>query len=209
MFYRGQSDSRWPLISSAMRYLASQNLLEPPTNVLVSYHKDVLRRARRGTFGVEYDRELSELQLLAELQHFGIPTGLLDFTWNPLVAMWFASFGNSEDGKLFAINTNNPGNVYRILGNEESQGISKILFDQFSVKRPPVSIWEPEFISTARNRILVQSSVFVIGPPTFTEYDGIVSEITIEKKDKEKLLSELRHLYINEQSLHTSVLAHR
>ena len=198
--YRGQSDSRWPLSSSATRHLSHpQDLL--PLNVLVSYHKDILMKTRAGGFSIEHGREESDLQLLAELQHFGTPTGLLDFTWNPLVAMWFASFDDLEDGKLFSINTNNPGNVYRLFGDEANQDISKIFSHQIRTERPPMSIWEPAFRSTARNRILVQSSVFVIGPPTFTEYDEIVSEITIEKKDKEKLRSELHCLYINEQSL--------
>ena len=41
--------------------------------------------------GVEDGREVSDLQLLAKLQHFGAATGRLDFTWSPLVALWFAS----------------------------------------------------------------------------------------------------------------------
>ncbi len=206
--YRGQSNSEWSLESSATRHLS----VSPDTrfaNDLVSYHKDILVKARRGVFDVQYDGELPDLQLLAELQHFGEPTGLLDFTWNPLVAMWFASLDNSKDGKLFAINTNNPGNVYRIFGDGEKQDISKILFYPFSTETPPVSIWEPSLRSAARNRILVQSSVFVIGPPEFTKYGGIVSEITIEKEDKKELLSELSRLYINGQSLRTDIVSRR
>ena len=198
--YRGQSDSEWPLRSSATRHL-SVTQDPPPPNVLISYHKDILMKTRTGGFSIEHGKELSDLQLLAELRHFGTPTGLLDFTWNPLVAMWFASHDNSKDGKLFSINTNNPGNVYQIFGDEANQDISKILSHQFKTERPPVAIWEPAFKSTARNRILVQSSVFVIGLSTFTSHDDIVSEITISKKDKNILRSELHHLYINEQNL--------
>ena len=202
--YRGQSDSDWQLRSTAMRYLsASQD--DPPPNVLLSYHKDTLMKARAGDFSIEFGRELSDLQLLAELRHFGTSTGLLDFSWNPLIAMWFASHDDSKDGKLFSINTNNPGNVYHIFGDEANQDISKILSHQFKTQRPLVAIWEPAFRSTARNRILLQSSVFVIGLPIFSKYDDIVSEIKIEKNDKKLLRSELHYLYINEQSLNRDI----
>ncbi len=199
--YRGQSNSKWKLRSSATRYLSGtrdDSSLQPI--VFISYHKDILMKARREGFGIEYGQELFDLQLLAELQHFGAPTGLLDFTWNPLVAMWFASRDDSEDGKLFSINTNNPGNVYRILGNKENQDISKLFSHQFRTGAP-VSIWEPTLRSTARDRMLVMSSVFVIGPPTFTGYYDIVSRITIEKEDKKYLRRELDCLNINEQNL--------
>ena len=199
--YRGQSNSKWKLRSSATRYLSGtrdDSSLQPI--VFISYHKDILMKARREGFGIEYGQELFDLQLLAELQHFGAPTGLLDFTWNPLVAMWFASRDGSRDGKLFSINTNNPGNVYGILGNKANQDISKLFSHQFRTGAP-VSIWEPTLRSTARDRMLVMSSVFVVGPPKFTEYYDIVSEITIEKEDKKHLRRELDCLNINEQNL--------
>ena len=202
--YRGQSNSKWTLRSSATRHLpAPSDLLLPP--FLASYHNDILMKTRTGSFSIEHGRDLSDLQQLAELQHFGTPTGLLDFTWNPLVALWFASENEEKDGKLFSINTNNPGNVYRLFGDEANQDISKILSYRIERNQPPVAIWEPEFRSMARNRILVQCSVFVIGPPTFTKCDDIVSEVTIEKKDKKNLRNELDRLYINEQSLYRDV----
>ena len=102
--YRGQSNSEWDLMSSATRHLfdtRDDSVLSPI--VFTSYHKNILMKARREGFGVEHGQELSDLQLLAELRHFGAPTaptGLLDFTWNPLVAMWFASKECKKNGKL-------------------------------------------------------------------------------------------------------------
>ena len=202
--YRGQSNSEWKLRSFATRHLSDTRDDIVPI-VFVSYHNHILMKARREGFGTEQGRELFDLQLLAELQHFGTPTGLLDFTWNPLIALWFASQDDSEHGKLFSTNSNNPGNVYRILGDEANQDISKIFSRQFNTERPSVSIWEPTLTSTARDRILVQSSVFVICPPQFPNYSDIVSEIEIKKEDKEYLRSELDYLNINEQSLNRDI----
>ena len=46
--------------------------------------------------GTETD---SPLQLLARLQHFGAATGLLDFSYSPLVALWFACEDPSPRGQ--------------------------------------------------------------------------------------------------------------
>lgn len=51
---------------------------------------DILRRARDWGLGVGEYGEVDDLHLLADLQHYGIPTRLIDFTSNPMTALWFA-----------------------------------------------------------------------------------------------------------------------
>lgn len=48
---------------------------------------------------------LSDLDLLIQAQHFGLHTRLLDWTSNPLVALWFAcnSTKDEEDGIVYAL----------------------------------------------------------------------------------------------------------
>ena len=102
--YRGQEDSQWPLHSAATRRLR----IEYGDDVLHradfrdkyrKYHRETLvEPARARGFDVEQGRTVSNLQLLAKLQHFGAATGLLDFTWSPLIALWFASQEPECDG---------------------------------------------------------------------------------------------------------------
>ncbi len=94
--YRGQRKAHWLLQSAAPRRLTrqwGQDVIHGPefSDQYIAYHHGILLSpAREHGFGVENGREVSDLQLLAKLQHFGAATGLLDFTWNPLAALWFA-----------------------------------------------------------------------------------------------------------------------
>lgn len=50
---------------------------------------------------------LSNLDILAKMQHYSIPTRLLDVTTNPLIALFFACFGElkDEDGHVYIFKT--------------------------------------------------------------------------------------------------------
>jgi len=47
---------------------------------------------------------LTALELLAALQHYAVPTRLIDFTFSPFIALWFAAAEpDDRDGRVFAI----------------------------------------------------------------------------------------------------------
>lgn len=68
----------------------------------------LLKEAREWGLGVHPTGYSDDLQLLAELQHYGIATRLIDVTSNPLTALWFACQDGGEgvdrDGVLLALN---------------------------------------------------------------------------------------------------------
>lgn len=100
--WRGQSDARWGLTSSMYRSIAPLLGRVPTEADVVDAEKELLRLAR-----TEWRLDgIPALQLFAQLQHVGAPTRLIDATWNPLIAAWFAVSAESDDfeqdARLFA-----------------------------------------------------------------------------------------------------------
>ncbi len=94
-YWRGQADAEWAIHSSLHRALAKKRGL-PPGQIhqileaeVVDAERQIVDEARqwiRPSVGAR----LTTVDLLARLQHEGVPTRLLDFTSDPLVALYFA-----------------------------------------------------------------------------------------------------------------------
>lgn len=133
-------------------------------------------------------RELKHLEILAELQHFGAATCLIDFTYNALVALWFACQPDSKtqdserqpNGKVFAV-FNKPPRFTKIESASLSWTIDRFLQDS---DNPQLYHWQPR---QQNNRIIAQQSIFLLGDYEF-DADG---ECIIAKKSKESILDEL------------------
>ena len=95
----GRSTPRWSA-SSFDRYQ-----LIPTERQLRKFEADVIEEARDWSLDWHSTGgRLTALELLAALQHYGVPTRFLDFTFNPLIALWFAVEKDAEsDGRVFAI----------------------------------------------------------------------------------------------------------
>ena len=209
--FRGQEDANWKLHSSAVRRLVRDTdriALNTPQfrRIYASYHRyEIIEPARTAGFDIEEGRTIPDLQLLAKLQHFGAATALMDFTWNPLVALWFACAAGErgdEDGKVFVINLNDPMRWRRVLSRDEAQS-TEALFLKHDDDVP--LYWEPTTRSEASARIIGQRSVFVIGRPLIPE-DAVVEEIQIESCDKKEMRKELADIFdVSEHSLFRDV----
>ncbi len=96
--FRGQNSKRYPLIPSIGRPLKGRKDIQ-----MMYFEKELIYTAQH-----EHPEEFlgisSPVELLIKLQHFGIPTRLLDITTNALVALYFACSGNpDEEGEVFIL----------------------------------------------------------------------------------------------------------
>jgi len=103
--WRGVANSLHPLYSSIVRAYIEANEAVPTEKQLRAFERQVLEEARE--WNLDWHREggrLSGLEILAAMQHHGIPTRLLDFSFNPLFALSFATEKHDDrDGRIFAI----------------------------------------------------------------------------------------------------------
>lgn len=118
-------------------------------------------------FHIKKDGDLSELEILAELQHFRAATFLIDFTYSAQVALWFAcqqrfkdphNSKELSDGKVSVVFFNSD-RIEEVKDDLLKQDIS-FFFERKTDGRTPLYLWEPAEVN---RRISPQHSVFLFG----------------------------------------------
>ena len=96
LFFRGHADPNYILRPSIMR---TPRLLQNESEI---YHELIINCPD------DFEKCHTHLEKLVKMQHYGLPTRLLDITRNPLVALYFACESNPESyGELVLISPEN------------------------------------------------------------------------------------------------------
>ena len=96
LFYRGHNDANYSLIPSIMRSPKLQR------NEGLIYHELLINCPD------DFEKCHTHLEKLVKMQHYGLPTRLLDITRNPLVGLYFACESRPESyGELVLISPEN------------------------------------------------------------------------------------------------------
>ena len=212
LWLRGHGDSMWELKPSAGRLPVEGGLYDPakmPTKEsFYEVESETLQRFKRDSYPF-VQRSLTDWEAITLGQHHGLPTRLLDWTSNPLVALFFAAERHlDKDGAVFA---------YR-RRRDSSFHIS--MFPGQNPKKPDVP--EPlkvrgikiVFPMLIADRLITQSGGFTIQDPLvsilergsedFEEEDLDILEIykwLIPKTAKPTIVEELHRVSINRRAL--------
>lgn len=198
--YRGQEDAEWDVTSGVFRRLLSvhkgQKQLLP--SLCWGYLLQLVDEVQ-----LEYPsiyRSLSPLECLAHLQHNGVATGLIDFTFNPLVALWFACAVGAKkaSGKVTVLANDSD----KICAMKSIKELESELENFFSPANSKWHLWAPALDSRVvdTQRITRQYSVFLFGLPEVSN-EMISNEIVIPHAHKAELITELATVGISEETL--------
>jgi len=224
--YRGHRKKSWVLIPSIGRDKYGQPRKDEPIKLegftvfpRIREREDILIenfRLELSSTGVNLDKTYPKLGWnendhgndiagMVYGRHYGLPTSLLDFSNNPLVALYFAVEGDSEEDSVVWCFPK-----HGIIRNITQNQVQELKAHREQNDKMPIIIY-PEHIS---ERIRAQSSIFVYFPGQIIPFNEIVDlakfinnsrqeifKITIPKRNRAKILSMLDMIGINSSTL--------
>ncbi len=197
--WRGQGDLDWPVHSSAYRRINPSSDGE-----LTRYEERLLKQATHKGYRFHEGRELSDMELLARLQHHGAATRLVDTSRNALVALWFCCVSEpKKTGSLIGVHTHHLGGYE---GEPETSPYKEVVKDLQGMNYPMT--WEPPSVT---RRIAAQHSQFLYsevkndkwGSLALPKADGVTNIFAISPVLKEQALVilqeafDIRHLTLS------------
>ena len=180
--FRGVSNEAYEIEASTYRRLKDKdgkfyNKEDNNPKKILEINKEMLEAARRQGHGTKDGLPLKDLDLLAELQHLGAATCLIDFTHNPLVALRMACREGSRgkvNGKVYAIDLNSQDTTFKEVTVKLAQEKNIDCF--FCDKKGEYNFyqWHPNY---QNNRMRAQQSIFLFsGSPIKSDMDCIISK---------------------------------
>ena len=226
IWYRGQSNSEWGLNPGVLRpefvnmALSSELQITNDSDLNVLIRERTLNKqfTRMGSSLFPIGAGLTDKYFLA--QHHGLPTRLLDWTTNPLAALYFAISGSPDrDGAVFVLNPR------FLIPNEDNTGehvyppdvveahdplLSQLIgyvYGRDGAINHPQPFTLPITPDLWAGRMLQQGSCFTFQMPKATPMDNLQKESTLEKhiipqSAKAGMRTVLRRMHVTEATLY-------
>lgn len=185
--YRGvENIEEHLLIPSVGRYLEKY--------IECGFNKERLLVDESNAFRIFYKEAVKDVKLdnywqwLALAQHHGLATRLLDWTYNPNVALYFCvAKACNEDGAVYVLDKKS-----EFLSTDEENKIDPLQLKSSKVYLP----------SHITERIRAQSGLFTISPdPTVSLIKNVVAKIRIRKERKCEIKHMLNKIGVHEKAL--------
>lgn len=164
--------------------------------------EDIIRKAKN-MYPNKYPSDMSDLDILADIQHNGGATCLVDFSKNLLTSIWFACNADSDaDGYIYCYNIMEDmierDALTVIRPEDENRKISELIAQTYretnvcSDVDVRFCLWEP---SKRNNRMFRQDSVFVFGIEKFKVEDHAINVIQIKADWKSDILTAMKAIF--------------
>ena len=195
VLFRGLANADWEVESSAYRRIRRSEEVSSETLPAITFQNYIYNLTDEASlqgFREQQGRTLSELELLAELQHFGAATCLIDFTDSATIALYFACREEIDTvGKVVAMETGDVQRFSTISYKDLNKPVKEFL------NKGRLWMWVP---SSLNNRIIAQQSVLVFGEGRIGK--ALYEEITIAAENKKDIAKTLEKSFgLNERKL--------
>ena len=183
LLFRGESNTEYVLLPSLFRRKRVGDS-DIPVYLAKNSERSILQDFRARAAGYVNNLSLQErFSWIEYAQHFGVPTRLMDWTGNPLVALYFSLTNLDADGRVYLLHET----FYRQI----TQQVNREVFDGRSLKTiAEEMIWEgkkgflhpvvyqPYYLD---HRMQAQSSFFMIWGDDPRPLSEMVEELEREK----------------------------
>jgi hypothetical protein len=175
--FRGQGDSRWPLQSSLSRHVVVSKVCRDAWRLQESRIRRIFER--KSHLFIDSPPTGDELEWLALMQHHGSPTRLLDFTWSPYVAAFFALERTTEDATVWALNL---PLLWDIHERHKFHGVSvahadprnAASFEKYYLSNAFQFVWQGDPFRMPQ-RVVAQSGTFLVSSDLGMTVDEIIA----------------------------------
>ena len=202
-WYRGQSNVDWKLLPALARRQGD-----------LTRESDLLARFKQNASLLLQPLPISDWGWLTVMQHYRVPTRLLDWTESPLVALYFAvDTGHETDGALWILDPTRLNSASRISPDYDRyipsfEDDATLNYLPSSLRAETISRLEPIAVIGPRNtpRMQAQLGVFTVihrDPIAIEDVSdhGHVRKYSIPKDAKDTLRKELSTLTVNKFQL--------